>query len=64
MKIRALTVCIPALLILAGCQASTPEASPEVKKQLLGRQPTAEEMSKAMGNANDRLKQTRDSAGK
>jgi len=50
--------------MLAGCQSSsTPQASEDVKKQLLGRKPTAEEMSKAMGNANDRLKAARDSSG-
>lgn len=64
MKTRLLALCIPVSLIVVGCQTSTPQASEEVKKQVLGRQPTEEEMRKAMGSANDRLKQAQDSAGK
>ncbi|AIE86025.1 hypothetical protein [Fimbriimonas ginsengisoli] len=65
MKFR-LYAAIPIVsLLMVGCQSSsTPQAAAEVKKELLGRKPTAEEISKAMGNANARMQQTRGSAGK
>lgn len=38
---------------LYGCSAETPQASEEVKKQVMGRKPTAEELEKAMAPARE-----------
>ncbi len=41
---------------MCGCQSSTPQASEEVKQQVLGRKPTNEELQQAMSKAADRQK--------
>lgn len=52
------TVSILVILLgitLLGCDSSTPQATPDVKKQMLGRKPTAEELAKAMGESSARI---------